>query len=525
MKRNIMILTILCVIIGSMALPAVGAVNLHLIAVLPFDDGSIKKTWGENYSLGKGVADELVTALLATNRFRLIERTEIDRVLEEQNLGKDGIINPQTAAKIGKILGAQYLVIGRITEFSTKEDDDILANPNHNNPMGMRIERVTSRVAIDARMVDAATAEIISSVTGTGKKKTVNLGMISKQGLVSFGDKDFEKTDLAKALRQAVNLTARQLAIKAYERMAPLTLTGMIAYVSNQRIIINIGRKHGVVPGMVFKVDHKLETLKDPVTGQVIDIVTEPVAEILVTEVKEKAATCVVVTKLNNEYKIAVSDPVESKEPVKPVLPELPPLAEEEGRRKGREFRFYAERMVLGEYTDESLPKEDETKDSALNFIGAQAVLGRFKLMGERTFDGEIKDPTRKLSISEYKLGYNLNPVQDMQVELFVSKFNLKIESGGDELLDCSSWIFGADMEYEMLEKTYFELSYGYGASIDYEINGKYQAGGNLGIIKTKLSYCFSSQAAAYAQYRSYLMKFGDDQDLSGITVGLAFNF
>lgn len=526
MKHSLIILIILTFIMGIIALPATGAVNLHLIAVLPFDDGSIKQTWGEKYNLGKGVADELVTALLATNRFRLIERAEIEKVLDEQDLEKDGVIDPTTAAKIGKILGVQYLIIGRITEFSTKKDDDILVNPNHHNPMGMMVTRATSRVAIDARLVNATTAEILTSVTGIGKKATVNLGMITKEGGVLFGDKDFKKSDLGRALRQAVNSTARQLAVKAYDGMAPLTITGMIAYVSTERIIINVGKKHGVEPGMIFKVAHKLENVKDPVTGQVIGEVTEPVAEILVTEVKEKSATCKIVNK-NNDYKIAISDLIESKDPVKLVLPELPPLedVEEQGPRKGREFRLYAERMVLGEYTDESLPKEDENKDSTISFIGGQAIFGRFKLVGEGSLDGEIEDPNRKLAISEYKLGYNLNPVQDAQIELFIAKFNLGEKSGVNELLHCSSWVFGADLEYKMAEKIYFELSYGYGASIDYRVNGDDRAGGNLAIMKTKVSYYFSDHAAVYGQYRSYMMKIVDDQDLSGITAGLVFKY
>lgn len=523
MKPSLIIVIFLSFIMGAIALPVKAAVNLHLIAVLPFDDGSIKRTWGEKLSLGKGVADELVTALMATNRFRLIERAEIDNVLEEQNLGKDGGIDQETAAKIGKILGVQYLIIGRITEFSTKEDDDILANPNHHNPMGMRIARTTSRVAIDARLVDATTAEILTSVTGTGKKATVNLGLITKEGGVLFGDKDFEKSDLGKALRQAVNSTARQLAVKAYDRMAPLTITGMVAYARADKIIINVGKKHGVEPGMVFKVAHRLETIKDPVTGMVIGEYTEPIAEISVIEVKDKSATCEIVTKFNIR-EIAVSDLVESKNPVKLVLPELP-LLEEEGSRKGKGFRLYAERMVIGEYTDESLPKKDETDDSLISFFGGQAILGRFKLTGEGTFEGEIEDRNRKLVISEYKLGYNLNPVQDSQIELFISKFNLGVKSGGDELLDCSSWVFGADVEYEMAEKIYFELSYGYGASIDYRTDGICRAGGNLAILKTKVSYYFSDQAAVYGQYRSYMMKIDDDRDLSGISTGLVFKY
>lgn len=526
MKRIILLIIITAVVLAAFAFPAMGAVNLYRIAVLPFDDGSIKKNWGEKYELGQGVADELVTALLGTERFRIIEREIVDKVLEEQNLGRDGVIDPQTAAKIGKILGVQYLVIGRITDFSTKEDDDILANPNHNNPMGMRITKSTSRVSIDARMVDATTAEILTSVTGTGKKATVNLGLITKEGGISFGDKNFEKSDLGKAFRQAANSTARQLATKAYQETV-LTISGMIAYVSADRIVINVGRKDGVEMGMVFKVARKLATLTDPDTGQIIGEATEPVAEITVIEVKEKSASCKIVTRLTNDYEIAVSDLIETKTPVKLVLPELPPLEEEdeEGPRKGKEFRLYAERMVFGEYTDETFPKDDEVQNSVINFIGGQAVFNRFKFVAEGSFDGEIKEPARKIDISEYKLGYNLNPVQDVQIELFVSKFNLGVESGGNELLHCSSWIFGTDVEYEMAEKIYFELSYGYGASIDFRVNGTDKAGGNLATLKTKISYYFSEHASVYAEYRSYLMKIGDERDLTGITIGMGLKY
>ncbi len=525
MKRSLILISMVTVVLLIFSLPVAGADNLHRIAVLPFEDGSIKRTWGEEFSLGKGVADELVTALLETNRFRLIEREKVAQVLEEQNLGKDGVLDPKTAAEIGKILGVEYLVIGRITEFSTKEDDDILANPNHNNPMGIRITNTTARVAIDARLVDCVTAEILTSVTGRGKKRTVNLGLISKQGGISFGDKDFEKSDLGKALHRAATSTARQLATKAYDGMAPLTITGMVAYVSAGRIIINVGKRDGVEPGMVFKVAHKLETLQDPVTGQTIGDATEPVAEISVIEVKEKSATCSVLTKLTNVYEITVADLVESKSPVKLVLPELPPLEEEkEGPRKEKEYRLYADWMPLGEFTDESLVQE-ETTDSTIAFIGGQAILGRYKLAAEKSFNGEIADLARKINISEYKLGYNLNPDQDVQIELFVSKFNLGVESGGTEYLDCSSWIFGADVEYEMAEKTYFELSYGYGASLDFRVNGVDKAGGNLGSIKAKLSYYFSENTAAYLGYRSYMVKIDDDLDLTGVNMGLAFKF
>lgn len=65
---------------------------------------------------------------------------------------------------------------------------------------------------------------------------------------------------------------------------------------------------------MLFIVQCVLEVVKDPKTGEVIDEVSEAVAEIKVTEVKKKSATCVVLAKLNSKYMIAVEDKVEQKQ-------------------------------------------------------------------------------------------------------------------------------------------------------------------------------------------------------------------
>src|SRR5690554_6910562 len=92
--------------------PVSGQENLYKMAVLPFDDGSIDEHWWGDYDIGTGVADVLVTSMLnlSPKRFRLIERDQIDRVMEEQNFGASGRVDTKSAAAIGKILGVQFLV-------------------------------------------------------------------------------------------------------------------------------------------------------------------------------------------------------------------------------------------------------------------------------------------------------------------------------------------------------------------------------------------------------------------------------
>ncbi len=315
MNRRL-VLTFMIIFISSMPnFPIFGAGTLYKIAVLPFDDGSIKdRWWKNNWDVGKGISDELVTELLKTGKFRLIEREQIDKVLNEQNFGTSGRVDNNSAAKIGKILGVQYLVMGRVTEFSFKSTE--VGGISLTKGLGLGVKSTKANVAIDARLVDTGSAEIISSVTGKGNKSTANVKVAYKWDAIAFGSDEFRQTDLGTATRDAVASVAKQLGEKAYSGGAVQAskLSGAVAYASGSRVILNIGSESGIKSGMVFIVQHVLDVVKDPDTGEVIDEVTEPVAEIKVTEVKAKSATCTVVTKLNSKYVIAVGDKAEQKQ-------------------------------------------------------------------------------------------------------------------------------------------------------------------------------------------------------------------
>ncbi|MGE5583862.1 MAG: CsgG/HfaB family protein [Bacillota bacterium] len=315
MKQKFCLLMVLLLIAGIVSSPAFCIDTLYKIAVLPFDDGSIQdRWWGGNWEVGKGVSDELVTALLATKKFRLIEREQIDKVLQEQNFGAGGRVDSKSAAKIGKILGVQYLVMGRVTEFTFDSKGGALGLGEKG--IGIGIKTTTARVVIDARLVDTSSAEIIASVPGKGEKKNTNLGLVVNWNAIAFGSSEFRKTNLGIALRDAVNQLADGLAANAYQAASTSgssALTGTVFYAKEGKVIINIGSSDGVRVGSVFVVDHVIDVVKDPDTGEVVDEITEPVAEITVTEVKEKTSTCKVTAKLSREYTITVKDKVKQK--------------------------------------------------------------------------------------------------------------------------------------------------------------------------------------------------------------------
>ncbi|MDI6791958.1 MAG: FlgO family outer membrane protein [bacterium] len=66
--------------------------------------------------LGDYLSDELISKLHQTGKFKLVERKFLDEVLKEQNLGISTIIDPETAVRLGKILGVEAIITGTITD-------------------------------------------------------------------------------------------------------------------------------------------------------------------------------------------------------------------------------------------------------------------------------------------------------------------------------------------------------------------------------------------------------------------------
>ena len=106
--------------VTALALPPVVAAqgNKPIVAVLEFTNASIGKDARDYDGLGKGIADLLITDMASNQKVRLVDRDRIQTVLQEQNLVKSGSIDPQTAVRVGKILGAQYAVVGTFMNVS-----------------------------------------------------------------------------------------------------------------------------------------------------------------------------------------------------------------------------------------------------------------------------------------------------------------------------------------------------------------------------------------------------------------------
>src|SRR5438067_5777310 len=91
------------------------------VAVMNFDyatvQSSVAAIFGANQDIGKGIADLLVDKLVNDGTYSVIERKMLDKIIAEQNFSNSDRADANSAAKIGKILGVDAIIVGSITQF------------------------------------------------------------------------------------------------------------------------------------------------------------------------------------------------------------------------------------------------------------------------------------------------------------------------------------------------------------------------------------------------------------------------
>src|SRR2546422_1439802 len=115
---SLLALALVCPALAGLGAQARGQDTRPGIAVFPFDNGGSYGQNKDNFdALQKGIAGLMISDLAANPAARVVEREELQKLLDEQNLGTAGRVDPQTAAKIGKLVGARYVVTGVFIDF------------------------------------------------------------------------------------------------------------------------------------------------------------------------------------------------------------------------------------------------------------------------------------------------------------------------------------------------------------------------------------------------------------------------
>lgn len=303
MSRTLMVLMASCI---AAAVPAMmAAQGKPRVAVLSFEYDGVRSAaaaaLGSSQDVGTGVSDVLVKELIDGGNFILVERNAIDAVLKEQNLSNSDRADPATAARIGRLLGVEAIILGSVTQFAVQETSGTggsLGRFTRGIVGPVERNNVKALVSINARLVHTTTGEVMTAVSGNGESSGASTSVSTTTGVapLDLTSSAFGNSLVGTALTKAAHAVAQQLngfGAKLSQRRADYS--GVIADVSGKTVIINVGRKRGVQVGDRLEITRVVRTIPDPQDpSRILRSITETVATAEVTEVDDVSATATV---------------------------------------------------------------------------------------------------------------------------------------------------------------------------------------------------------------------------------------
>ncbi len=175
------------------------------VAVMDFDTSSLDHWWGP-YDIGKGMADLMTEALHREGTLAVVERRTLNNTLSALDVPQSDRSDPtaSTLAKIGRAVGARYILLGAVTTFTTQ-----------GTAVGVSVKGIgigggkgSAAVALGLRLVDTTTGQAVLSADALGQA-TAGTAFDFRQGGFCEG---FRRTAWdASALGQAHQKAQREL--------------------------------------------------------------------------------------------------------------------------------------------------------------------------------------------------------------------------------------------------------------------------------------------------------------------------
>jgi curli biogenesis system outer membrane secretion channel CsgG len=276
---------ILCsIVLSPFAAPAQGKIR---VAIWEFENHADQRWWFSK-DLGPAARNQIDTEFsenkILSSKFSVVERDKLNLVLKEQGLAAAGAVDPTTAAKVGKILGVRYVVMGGIDKFNIDVTKASIGM------FGVGGQMVQAFATINMRFVDTTTAERVLAVaadcdvkSGGGTFKGTSLSRDAEWGIAS--------DTIQKASKAVVEkLVGGEYLARVTSAASASGVEGKIIKVEGNRAWINLGALSGIKVGDRFKVYAIGEALIDPDTGAKLGADERQTGDGSVVEVQSKFA-------------------------------------------------------------------------------------------------------------------------------------------------------------------------------------------------------------------------------------------
>jgi curli biogenesis system outer membrane secretion channel CsgG len=304
--------------LGAQAPPTAGttgsaSARKARIAILDFDyatvHNGVSAVFGTNVDVGKGVTDLLVSYLVKDGSYSIIERKALDKIMAEQNFSNSDRADATSAAKIGKLLGVDAIIVGSVTQFGNDTKNTGVGGVGGGLGKlglgGFKQKQSKAIVGLTARIVNVDTGEILAAAEGMGESKRTSTSLTGGgggwsgfgAGGVNFGSSDFQNTIIGEAVKLAVEKVSGEV-IAGRDRVAvrQITVQGLVAAVTGGQVVLNVGSRAGVKVGDQLSIQRVSHEIKDPATGKVIRRLSSNVGIVRVVDVDDQSAVADVVS-------------------------------------------------------------------------------------------------------------------------------------------------------------------------------------------------------------------------------------
>ncbi|MFY7951282.1 MAG: CsgG/HfaB family protein [Armatimonadaceae bacterium] len=262
-------------------------------AVLNFETADFGQTFSQGWwggarpQLSNSVAD-MLTGELARAGFDVVERARMKDILAEQGLAKEGVLDPETAVRAGKLLGAKYLVLGTVADWGMRErgisglrlPDPLRSGKTTQVGVGVAI----ARAVLDFRVVDVETGRVVTADHTEGSETRANVTFDSGwYQVLSLKDSEWWSSQIGRATRKAAAaIPARILGTKPQEAF-------ILEMLDNDTFVIEIDPRKRPRVGDSFDILRTLKVVRNA-QGRVVYRQTDTIASAKVVEVQEEGA-------------------------------------------------------------------------------------------------------------------------------------------------------------------------------------------------------------------------------------------
>ncbi len=229
MSRAVLFSSLFVSLFLALPFQTFGASGKTRVAVIDFEQKGTQEFKGKQ--IGEIIAEWLITSLVKTGRFDVVERAQMQKILKEQQLGMTGMINQETAAKVGELLGVKVIITGSVIQLDNTYD-------------------------VNTRLISVEDGSILKAEKIRGTLDAIERSM---DNLADLLKEDFP-------------------------------LEGFVVMAEGKRVMIDLGKIHGVEPGMRFFVFQKGAPVRHPISGQMLKGEDIKIGEISIQNVGTEAS-------------------------------------------------------------------------------------------------------------------------------------------------------------------------------------------------------------------------------------------